>query len=57
MGKLRTALRVVTDMGLILVGLGICLTGYAIAVAVIAAVGVYLYLLWDDCYQDEGRTR
>jgi hypothetical protein len=30
MGKLRTALRVVSDMGLIVIGLAIFLTGYAV---------------------------
>jgi len=30
MGKLRTALRVVTGVGIVLIGLGVCLTGYAV---------------------------
>ena len=48
MGELRTALRVVTDTGVIVVGLAIFLTGYAVAAGVIAAIGVYL--IWNDVY-------
>jgi hypothetical protein len=51
MGKLRRALRVVTDMGLIVIGLGIFLTGYAVAAGVVSAVGVYL--VWADVHGEE----